>query len=180
MCNFRQKIIVVLLCPLAMIATSLLLLTVLGLLTPRNHVVTKKVKLNKTPEEVWETICDFQNQALWRSNIERVERMPDRDGKEVWKEIYKNGDELPFEITESNAPYRLVRTSANPNLPFSGIWEIEVTKETEGSSLTITERGEIPNPFMRGMFSLLIGYEETIVQYERELVKKFGENGVIE
>lgn len=177
MSELKQKLSIVILTPLAMIAASFLLLMVLGLLTPKNHVVTKSIKLKQTPENIWETISDIQNQTSWRSEIEKVERMPDRDGREVWKEVYKNGDELLLEITESNAPVHLVRTITDPDLNFKGVWEIEVKKDINGCSLTITEQSEIPNPLIRGMYVLFIGNQDTVTQYENELLKKFGENG---
>ena len=37
-------------------------------------------------EAVWDRIVDFGGLASWRRDVERVERLPDRDGHEVWRE----------------------------------------------------------------------------------------------
>ncbi len=175
----KKKLIYVVLFHMALIVTFALCLLCVGLLTPKQHTVTKTLMTKQKPEIVWQAINDFQSQSSWRTELERVERMPDSNGKELWKEVYKNGDSLPLEKTESNAPYKLVRTIADPELPFSGVWEMEVKSQANGSTLTITERGEVPNPFFRGVVKVFFGYEHTIIHYETELAKKFGEQAVI-
>ena len=176
----KKKLPLIVLTPIALIVVFAILLVVIGFLTPKGHVVTKTIKLRQKPEVVWQAISDFQNQPSWRNELSKVERLPDRNGKEMWKEIYKNGDEMPLETTESIPQQRLVRTIADPELPFNGVWEMKIKADGDGSSLSITESGEIPNPLFRGMFRIFFGYEDTIVHYETELAKKFGETAVIE
>lgn len=176
----RRKILLSVLALIALVVCFVMLLVTVGLLTPKSHVVTKTLKLKQKPEIIWQTIKDFQNQPSWRSELQTVERMPDHNGKEMWKEIYKNGDELLLETSEDISQQCLIRTIADKSLPFSGTWEMTVRTEAEGSSLTITERGEIPNPFFRGIVKMFFGYEETVIHFETELAKKFGEVPVIE
>jgi len=176
----KKTIIYIVLVPLVLIVTFALLLLSIGLLTPKQHIVTKTLKTKQKPETVWQAINDFQSQPTWRGELEKVEKMPDRNGKEMWKEVYKNGDMMPLETVESTPPHKLVRKIADPKLPFSGVWEMEIRPESDGSTLTITERGEVPNPFFRGVVKVFFGYEHTIIHYETELAKKFGDPPIIQ
>jgi uncharacterized protein YndB with AHSA1/START domain len=176
----KKKLLLIVLTPIALIVAFAMLLLVVGLLTPKGHVVTKTIKLKQKPETVWQAISDFQNQPSWRNDLQKVERMPDRNGREIWKETFKNGEVMPLETTESIAPNRLVKTMADPEMPFSGVWEMNIKPEADGSSLTITERGEIPNPLFRGVFRVFFSYEDSIVHYQKDIAKKFGETAAIE
>jgi uncharacterized membrane protein len=178
--KMKKKLSLIVLTPIALIVTVAVLLLVVGLLTSKGHVVTKTIRLKQKPEAVWQAISDFQNQPSWRKDLSKVERLPDRSGKEMWKEVYKNGDEIPLETTESIPQQRLVRTIADPELPFSGVWEMKIKADGDGTLLSITESGEIPNPLFRGIFKIFFSYEDSIVHYEAELAKKFGETAVIE
>jgi hypothetical protein len=54
---------------------------------------------------------------------------------------------------------------ANPALPFGGTWTYEVRPTPHGSTLTITEDGEIYNPLFRVMARFVFGYEGTMAAY---------------
>lgn len=176
----KKKLLLIVLTPIALIITFVFLLLVVGLLSSKQHTVTRTLKTKQTQETIWRTIADFQSQPVWRKRLQKVERGPDRNGKEIWIEFYVDGDVIPLETTEAKSPHRIVRTIADPNLPFGGVWEMEVKPETNGSSLTITERGEVPNALLRGFVKVFIGYTWSIDHYHSELAAKFGEQAIIQ
>ena len=79
----------------------LLAMFVGGLFISRAHTATRSVRFNATPEQLWSLITDHAAQPSWRPGLKAVERLPDRDGHAVWKEIDPQGRGMPIEIIES-------------------------------------------------------------------------------
>ncbi|PYP70520.1 MAG: hypothetical protein DMD41_14750, partial [Gemmatimonadetes bacterium] len=77
-------------------------------------------------------------------------------------------------------PRRLVRRIADPKLPFGGTWTWEITAAPGGSTLTITEDGEIYNPIFRFVARFILGYTGTMESYLKALAARLGEQVVIE
>ncbi len=59
----------------------------------------------------------------------------------------------------------LVVRIADLDLPFGGTWTYEIAPVAGGSTLTITEDGEIYNPIFRVMSRFVFGYESTMAAY---------------
>jgi uncharacterized protein YndB with AHSA1/START domain len=150
------------------------LLFVVGLLLPRTHAATCRILLHQPPEAVWSAITDVEAFPVWRKSLQRVERLPERDGKPAWVEHSRQG-RMPIEVVEWSPPRRLVGRIADPSLPFGGTWTHEVAPAPGGCTLTITENGEISNPIFRALARFAFGYHSTIETYQRELAAKFGE-----
>jgi uncharacterized protein YndB with AHSA1/START domain len=152
----------------------IVLMLIVGLLLPKGHVVARTVRFKRSPAEVWRLITAFADQPDWRSELSKVERMPDRDGREVWNELRSDGWGMPLQTTELVPEQRLVRTIADPKLPFGGTWTYELSPRDDGCELTITERGEVYNPFFR-VFSRFADMRASIDAYLKALGRKFGE-----
>lgn len=176
-----RRLILWLLVPVAILTSLLLIVLAVGLSIPRRHVASRTLKTRQSPETVWRMITDYEGQAAWRKDVKRVERLPDHDGREVWREVYEDGSPITMETTESAAPHRLVRTIADEGGPFTGRWEYQIKADTAGlSSLTITEHGEVPNPFFRFVSRFIIGHTYFMERFQKDLAAKFGEEAVIE
>jgi len=156
------------------------LVALLGSLLPRVHVVARSVQLGQPPETVWQVVTDFATVPSWHPGVRRVERLPDRDGREVWRETYKGGPPLQLETVEAGPPYRLVRSIADANLPFRGQWEFEIAPAPLGSRITITERGEVPNPLFRFLARVVLNPAAHLEAYLRALARKFDEPVIFE
>lgn len=140
---------------------------------PVAHVATRVVQLNQSRDTVWKLLTDFPNQAAWRTDVKSVRRK-DGAAKETWIEDGSNG-EMPLETTEMVPPHRLVRTIADPSLPFSGSWTYELTEEGGGTRLTITENGEVRQPIFRFVSHYLMNQAGTIETVMKALAAHFGE-----
>jgi uncharacterized protein YndB with AHSA1/START domain len=150
------------------------LVAAIGALLPRNHVATRAAKFKQSPQTIWDTITDIAAAPSWRPEVQSVEKLPDRNGHTVWAEVSKMG-RMTYEVTVSEPPSRLVTQIADENLPFGGNWTYEISEAEGGSLLTITENGEIYNPFFRFMARFIFGYHATLETYLKNLGKKFGE-----
>lgn len=148
-----------------------ILLYVIGLFLPQAHVASSSVLIRQPVDSVWRVV-------RW-PEVSSVERLPDRNGQEVWTLRQATG-ELPMQVIESTAAERLVTRIADDNLPFGGTWTYELREQDGGTLVTVTEDGEIYNPFFRVMSKLIFGYHRTQESYLSALAQEFGEEGVVE
>lgn len=146
---------------------------VIGVFLPKGHRATLSLVANASPEQVYGLISDFAKMGEWRPELTGVERMPDQDGKPVWKEIRRDGWGLPLCVEESSPPTRQVTRIADPRAPFGGTWTFEITREGNATRLRITEDGEVYNPAFRFM-SRFMDQSATIRAYLKAMAAKLG------
>lgn len=106
--------------------------------------------------------------------MKSYEELSPQNGHRVWRETDKHGQTIAYETIESAAPTRLVTKIADPKLPFGGTWTYEISPTPTGSSLTITENGEVYNPIFRFVSRFIMGHTATIDAYLKALQTKLG------
>lgn len=176
----KKRIAILMLALPALLTGTGLITTAIGLCTPRRHTASRTLRIGQPPEAVWQAITDYENQPRWRNDIQQTARLADRNGHEVWRETYEDGTEITLETAEAVRPHRLVRIIADEGGSFSGRWEYEIKAESAGSLLTITEHGEVPNPFFRFVARYLMGHTYFMEKFEKNLAASFGEEAVIQ
>jgi hypothetical protein len=144
------------------IATPILIVVSIGALLPREHVASRTVALRQSPEVVWAQIT---GSPTWRPEIRSYEELPARNGHRVWRETDRHNQVITYEAVEALAPQRLVVRIADAKLPFGGTWTYMIAPQGSGSSLTITENGEVYNPVFRFVSRFVIGNSATINSY---------------
>lgn len=150
------------------------LIVLIGVLIPKGHTTSRSLMLDHVgPDQAWEAIADFASQASWRTGYARFERVADPAGREIWKEFNKRGEALTLETTLARKPLRLVRTIADPSLPFSGRWEFDLHPMTGGTRITITEVGEVHNPIFRFIGKIFMNPAAHIDAYLTDLARRF-------
>ena len=156
------------------LAALLLLVTLIGWLLPKEHVVTRAARFHQKPEAIWKAVTDVDAMPAWREGLKGVKRLPDVNGLPAWIEQTSAGD-IALEIAESNPPRRMVSRIADPKLPFGGTWAYEIAPTAEGATLRITENGYVTNPLFRFLSRFVFGHAATMETYLKSLAKKFGE-----
>ena len=151
-----------------------LLITVIGALLPRAHVVSRSAIYARKPAELFATISDIAASPSWRTGLMSIEVLPPRNGLVCFRENSRHGA-ITFVVREDISPRKRVTQIADENLPFGGSWTYEIMPESSGSRLRITERGEIKNVLFRFFARFFLGYDGTINAYLRDLGKRFGE-----
>ena len=63
------------------------------------------------------------------------------------------------------AEQKLMTRLAAKDLPFSGTWTYEIAPDNQGTTLTITEHGEVFNPVFRFISRFVIGHTAQIDKY---------------
>lgn len=160
---------------LAILLALIVLVVVIGYALPKWHVAARAIVLRQKPADVFALISDFKNGTSWRSGLQQVEMLPDRQGHTRFRERGKNGA-LTFDVVELNPPQRMVTQIDSTGMPFGGVWIFAVSPKTNGSRLNITERGEIYNPVFRFVSRFILGYTGTLDTYLKDVARKFGEN----
>jgi uncharacterized protein YndB with AHSA1/START domain len=148
------------------------LAALVGWRLPQAHVSRREGVIPAPPEAVWAALTDIDAFPAWRSDVKKVTRLPDRDGRPVWSEGGSSGT-ITLAVEKSEPPHVLVLRIADPDLPFGGTWSYQVTAERGGSRLVIEEHGEIYNPLFRFMARFVFGYEATMASYVSSMEKRF-------
>ena len=148
----------------------IVLMAVVGAGLPVKHTATRTASFKATPQQVWDVIA---GPPTWRPEVVRYEDLPAHDGHRVWIEYGKADSKMTYEVVELEPPHRLVTRIADPHLPFGGTWTYEITPAADGgSTLTITENGEVYNPIFRFISRYVMGYTATMDRYLRDLKNK--------
>jgi uncharacterized protein YndB with AHSA1/START domain len=159
------------------IAAAVAIAALVGSLLPRGHHASREQSFAAPPEALWSAITNVDDFPRWRTDISKVQSLPDRDGRRMWVEESRSG-KMTFVVESSDPARRLITRIADPDLPFGGTWTYEIAASNGGSRLTITENGEIYNPMFRFVARFILGYEATIESYLDALERKFsGANG---
>jgi uncharacterized protein YndB with AHSA1/START domain len=154
------------------------LAALIGSRLPQSHSATRQGRFNVPPESVWSAITEVDAFPSWRTDVKKVQRLPDRDGQRLWVEEGRSG-KVTLAVERAEAPRLLVVRIADPDLPFGGTWTYEIARAGAGSTLTITERGEIYNPLFRFMARFVFGYEGTMASYFQSLEGKIAQTGTV-
>ncbi|MBM3993635.1 MAG: SRPBCC family protein [Planctomycetes bacterium] len=157
------------------VAGALVMMYVVGYFLPADHEVSRTITLKQQLDVVWQVITDFANMPSWHKDVVKVERLPDKNGHEVWKETQAGDFVMSLETTESTPPTRLVRTIADDGGAFTGRWEFVLTAMEGGCTLSITEFGEVANPFFRFMFRMFMKPEYYLERYLNALEARFAD-----
>lgn len=139
-----------------------------GMALPVSHVASVSDTVPASPEAVWTVITDVEAFPSWRRGVEEVERLPDRDGRPAWREVARTGA-MTLEVVRSRPDRLWVTRIADPDLPFGGTWTFELEPEGPVTRLTITENGQVYNPFFRFMARFVFGHEATARAYLEDL-----------
>lgn len=156
---------------LALVALALIAAGIGATMDP-DHVVAREATFARTPEEVWSVITRFDQTPTWRSNVDGVQI--ESGDPIMFVEMNEQGP-LPLEVTEQEAPTKMVLEATDYTLPFTGKWTFELAAVEGGTTLKITERGTIHNPLFRFVARVFSDPAETAETYLVDLGKHLGE-----
>jgi len=153
------------------LAAILVLIVVVGYLLPKGHVANRSATFAAPPDAIWAAITEVEKFPSWRGDVKTVTRLPDREGRMTWVEEGRSG-RITLAVARSQPPKQLVLRIADPDLPFGGTWTYDLAPAPGGTTLSITENGEIYNPIFRFMAKFVFGYEATMASYLSALEKR--------
>jgi hypothetical protein len=71
----------------AAIAGLIAIMAIIGALLPKRHVASRTAKFSTDAETIWKTMTDFASVPSWWPEVKEMNRLPDRNGHEVWVQV---------------------------------------------------------------------------------------------
>lgn len=133
----------------ALLAIAIAAVLLIGRSLPVAHVASRTAAFRRSPQEVWSAIADRDFMRRHAGNVDT-------------------------EVIESRPPRRLV-TRIVGETAFGGTWTCDIAPTADGSTLTITEEGEVYNTFFRFVSKYVMGHHRTIDRTIAALRERFGE-----
>ena len=152
-------------------AAIVIVVAAVGFALPVKHRAEGQAHYRQSPGEVYAVITDVKSFPLWRPSVKTVELLPDSAGKKRFREEGSDGAIL-YEVEQAVPNQRLVTRIADPSLPFGGSWTYELTPDSNGTTVRITEDGEVYNPIFRFVSRFVMGHTSTIERYLGDLAKR--------
>ena len=149
----------------------LVLLT--GLFLPVEHTATSSATFDSPADDVWAVVSDLAGTAGWRGGVDRMERVEGTE-RETWREHGQYGA-MTYEVEERDDVRRRLVMRIVGDDAFGGTWTYQVEEAGGGSSLTITEDGEVYNPVFRFVARFVMGHHGTMDAYLRSLGERLGQ-----
>lgn len=141
-----------------------------GLSQDAEHTATGSEVVNAPLAKVFAMQADPREVAKWKEQIAEVRDYRDLGGGLAsWREVWKDDNQFDFVIThyEHNKLLRIQITDLNE--VFYGSWTLAFEAAGEGTRVTITEKGTIPNAFVRGAFHLSTTTDATLMDHLSQL-----------
>ncbi len=152
----------------AAIAIIGVLIVIVGYSLPKAHSVSRTVRVPMAPDAVYALLADVDRYPSWRPGVKSLQRHADRNGRPAWTEE-AGGMKIPLEFVTMEPPSRLAARIADPSLPFGGTWTYRISPAASGAEVTITEDGEVYNPFFRFMSRFVFGHTATLDEFVKNL-----------
>lgn len=157
-----------------LLIVAIIALLAAGYSMPAKTTMTRSVALHKSPEEIFAVLSDMPNMPKWNRNMEKIEILLPREGRETTLQTFKGGMRMTIITTESVPASKLVRTMADEKGPFVGSWSYEISPQPDGARVALTERAEVANPVFRVLMRLF-GQTKYMDEHLVDLGKHFGE-----
>jgi len=153
------------------VVAVVVLATIIGLLMPRDHVASSSALIPAPPDDVYAAIADVGTHPKWRSDLSSVEVLSAQPLR--WRETSRFGT-ITFEQVSATPTSHFESRIADTTLAFGGNWSYDITPESGGSRVTITEHGSVYNPLFRFMSRVVFGHYGTQHSFLRALGRRYG------
>ncbi|NOT07975.1 MAG: SRPBCC family protein [Gemmatimonadales bacterium] len=145
----------------------------IGSRLPVAHVASRSIDLPTSPDSVFRTISDFAAAPSWRTGLKSVEILSAPGEPVRFVEVTSQG-RMEMAVEKLIPGEKMVTRITDKSLPYGGAWAFAIVPSGTGSTITITEHGEVYNVLFRFMAKYIFGHEKTMDDYLKALAKKYG------
>lgn len=147
-----------------------------GYTIPETHTASvSEYFANKKPPDIWKVIIEHELYPSWHEDVYAIKDLPPKNDYKSWKEVDANGNTVPY-IIESHSPnVQLIIQSDDDSLDFSvkRTYDIIPENDGKGTTLKITEEGQIHNFLFRVIAHFLTGHTSDMDTFLRSMKNKF-------
>jgi hypothetical protein len=129
------------------------LVIIIGRMLPVTYTAERSEYIEATPSTLWSIIVNHQKEEDWRNNLIQVTKLPNQEGKPLWKEVRRGKKSYTLKTILSDGPQKLVREIVD-NKKIGGQYSYVIEPEDEGSRLTIKHIHKIYTSSKRVQHSL--------------------------
>lgn len=151
---------------------------VIGMLLRDDYEGTLTVRFERSPEDVWEAIADYESNPVSGIMRRSSTPLPDQDGLPSWVEDL-GSTRVTVTTVESHAPRRLVRRMDDQVVPMTAHWTIEIEPAGDGSLVRAVNRtairsGSWQSPIFRLILRTSGGAEKVLREFFRSVAGDLG------
>lgn len=158
----------------AVLVAIAIVIVVVGWSLPVAHSASRQATYAASSAAIYAAIATPEDFPAWRSKVKSVEVLSPSNGLSRYREIGSDGTIL-YVVGEALPGRRLVTRIADKSLPFGGSWTYSLAPAGNGTTLRITEDGEVYNVVFRVISRYVFGHHATLDAYLRDLGKRLGE-----
>ncbi|HYV98595.1 MAG TPA: SRPBCC family protein, partial [Gemmatimonadaceae bacterium] len=108
------------------------LVTLIGMVLPRDHVTTSEITLKAPPEEVYARLRDIGGMTTWWTDLKVCARVDGVPGERWQQEA--GGFKMKVDVVDDVPPKRFTTRIVNEGAPFGGEWVHEFTPAGTGTT----------------------------------------------
>lgn len=127
-----------------------------GLTLDETHKAVESSVIKAEVGDVFARQLDVPKHKEWRTDVSEIRDFKaEEEGKASWVEVWNDGTEMRMWFAEVVKDKTLKLRTEHSGGVFYGAWTFTFEEADEGTRVTITEEGRIPNAFFRGMNNLM-------------------------
>jgi uncharacterized protein YndB with AHSA1/START domain len=159
-----RLVMIVLLSIAGFMLVAVFVMAAVGAMLPSRHEVSRSVTLRAAPADVYRVLTDRENAPRWRKDLKKVEVLGSDGGRTRFREHGAHGS-VTYEVVEETPGRSFETRIADRDLGYSGSWVYVLVPTDGGTTLTITEKGDVSNVIFRFMSRFVFGHARTIETY---------------
>ena len=157
----------------AVLVGLFLVVTVAGAGMKAKHVSRASRLFAAPPERVWTALLSIRQLPFDRSDLANIDSPAEKNRMPTSLEVL--GSPIRIEAPIQQPPVNLVVQTVEPGLKYSGTWTIALTREADGTRVTIVEDATISSRALRFFVRTVLGDDVLLEGIFRAVNRKLTE-----
>lgn len=139
---------------------------------PKEKTTVNQITIEKPFFFVWAAMTNRFEEPQWRTGLDTVIQLEDRDTDPVWREFFESGDSITWQITTEVSNKLLVRQIVDDPVYEGTMWAINVMSGKTGTVIRIVEEQHVNKPLERLKY-INTPHDLDVKLYLTDLINKF-------
>lgn len=152
-----------------LLGAALGLVCMVGAVLPRDHVAEGSVVVPASADKVRRMLRNVTDIPTWRKGVSKVDAVEGSpEAASAWTEHHNSGPLRLIHVRSAEGQLLEMRIDETGQ-PFGGTWLVELSPETSGTRVHVTERGFVKLPPFRFVAKFVIGHRASLESYLQDL-----------